>query len=149
MTKKHFTITLIIALIAGSIGFFGGSTLASGKGNTSPNPNFARNGANGNFARGNRQGTGGGMINGTILSKDDQSITLKLQDGGSKIVFLSATTDISKFVKGTADDLAVGTNVMVNGTTNSDGSVTSKMIQIRPEAPRPTENGQAPTTPSK
>jgi len=132
MTTKHFAIMFLIALIAGSLGFFGGSTLASGK-NNNPEPAFARNGAGGNFARSTRQGAGagGGFINGTILTKDDQSITLKLQDGGSKIVFLSDTTSIDRMAIATPEDLTIGLNVMASGKTNEDGSITARMVQIR------------------
>jgi len=146
MNKNHLTLTIVIAIVAATLGFFGGSTYASSKGIPNPNPNFARNGAMGAANRANRQGgMGGGLINGTILSKDDQSVTLKLRDGGSKIVFISASTDIGKFVKGAAEDLQTDENVMVTGKTNTDGSVTASSIQIR-SADRPAP-GQQPDKP--
>ena len=79
--------------------------------------------------RGN--GFGGGMINGEILAKDNTSITLKLRDGGSKIVFYTDKTTIAKTVDGILDDLAVGKQVNVIGTTNPDGSVSAQSVQIR------------------
>lgn len=140
MVSKHITITLIIALAAGAIGFFAGSTIAAGKNNSAPSF-MARNGINGNAVRGNRQGQGpggGGFINGTILSKDSQSITIKLTDGGSKILFLSDTTAIDRLAPAAAADLAIGTSVMASGKTNDDGSITARMVQIRPvEMPLP------------
>ena len=72
------------------------------------------------------------MVSGDIISKDAMSITVKLRDGGSKIVFFSDTTEISRFASGSASDLLVGKSVMVNGKTNDDGSVTAQSIQLRP-----------------
>jgi hypothetical protein len=68
-----------------------------------------------------------------VIAKDATSITLQLPgNAGSKIIFYSATTQISKMASGTPVDLANGTNVSITGTANSDGSVTAQAIQIRP-----------------
>lgn len=132
MTKNHFLSLIAVAILVGGLSFYGGVQYAKGSApsNTSGNP--LASGAGFRGTRTGATGANGSTLNGSILSKDAQSVTLSLRDGGSKIVFYSDSTEISKFVKGTAADLTVGTNVMVNGTTNSDGSVTSKMVQIRP-----------------
>ena len=75
---------------------------------------------------------GGNFPNGEIISSDDKSVTVKLLTGGSKIVFLSDSTKITKTVDASSADLSAGTNIAVNGSQNSDGSITAAAIQIRP-----------------
>jgi len=73
--------------------------------------------------------------NGEIISKDDKSITIKLRDGGSKIIFLSDSTKITKQADGSSDDFEVGKSIMVGGKQNSDGSITADTIQLNPQIP--------------
>ena len=75
--------------------------------------------------------SGGVVAMGDIIKKDDQSLTLKLRDGGSKIVWYSSSSEVSKMAIGNASDLAVGEVVSVTGTANSDGSLVAKTIQLR------------------
>jgi len=135
--KKLAPMLVVGALLIGGVSFYGGMASAKGK-STDRGGNFERAaGMNGNAAfagRGPGAGgaarMGGGFTAGEILAKDATSITLKLMDGGSKIVFLSDTTKINKAAEGTKDDLAVGTQVVVMGTSGTEGSVTATSVQI-------------------
>ncbi|MBU1612868.1 hypothetical protein KKC87_00335 [Patescibacteria group bacterium] len=75
---------------------------------------------------------GGGFVSGEIIGRDDKSLTLKLTDGGSKIVFFADSTEIGIFEKGEIADLENGKAVTVSGSPNEDGSVIAQSIQIRP-----------------
>ena len=62
----------------------------------------------------------------------DDSVTVKLMDGTSKIVLFSDKTEINKAQQAQTADLKVGEKVMVMGQENSDGSVTAQNIQLNP-----------------
>ncbi len=138
--QKSILTTLILVLIAGGVGFYGGMQYGQSKSSQSGSQNFARSGGNsGGFIARNggarRTGAGGNFISGDILKKDNGSIVIQDQNGGSKIVLLSGSTTIGKMATGTADDLVPGERVMVAGSANQDGSITAQTIQIRPENP--------------
>jgi|SRR6185369_10444586 len=128
MNKNSIKIIVLSLVIAG-LAFYGGIKYASAKspvGNRAFTTQFM----------GVRGGVRGGMMNGgftggEILSKDANGITLKLQAGGSKIVFFSASTTVMKTTIGTNDDLLVGGQVTVTGKENSDGSITAQSVQVR------------------
>lgn len=102
----------------------------------------------GNFAMrtgGGQRGMRGGGVFGKIIAMDATSITVQLgmpgglnangassTGTGSKIVFYTGQTAIMKTIAGAISDLAVGSNVSVQGTANPDGSVNAQSISIRP-----------------
>jgi len=159
MNNKILFIACLVVAIAG--GFFAGTRYSSGKNVASlsggmrnfqdfqnmsqeERQRMAKEMGNGNLEkRGFTDGqqSGANFINGEIISKDNESITVETrgsrqaenQTEGSKIIFFSDTTEISKFIAGNGDDLRTGANVMISGRTNSDGSITAETIQLRSE----------------
>lgn len=141
--KQTILIAVAVAVIVGGASFYGGMQYGQSQSGA------ARRAAGANFAAGGQQpgtagarqrggfGGGGNFQGGQILSKDSNSITIKASDGSSKIVFLSSTTSIMKLGKGSLDDLVVGAEVTVNGTANSDGSMSAQSVQLRPTPTQP------------
>jgi len=126
----------LLALIAGIIvigggAFYIGMTYAQPQ--TPARGQFSTNQLPGGIAGGGaRTGMNGGITFGEIISKDETSITIKMQDGSTKIVLVSSSAQVMKSTTGSINDLAVGTQVTVTGPANSDGSVTAQSVQIRP-----------------
>lgn len=139
MMKNMKTIVPVILILVGlGVGFFGGYQYRNYRLNqTRANFGSGQNGARfiGRNGQGGTMGRNG--VFGSILSIDNNSITVKLADGSSKIVLFSTSTTYANTTSATESDLKVGDNVAVLGATNSDGSVTATSIQINPEFGRP------------
>ncbi len=145
MKKQTLTIVIIAGIVIGTGAFYGGTVfekkqqenqkaskmrnsddrMIQGKGQNGTSPGampggLGRNGENGQF------------IAGEIIFKDDNSVTIKTRDGGSKIIYFSDSTQIGKTTDGTSGDLENGKELMINGKANQDGSITAENIQIRP-----------------
>ena len=135
--NKILSLAVVVAIIIAGVSFYSGMKYGQGKNSTPTGANFSQR-ASGQFgsstARGNR-GAFGGSISGQILSADANTLTITDQTGGSRIVFLSASTTVSRMTLGTVKDLTVGTDVSVSGATNADNSINAQMIQIRPAGP--------------
>ena len=158
--KTIIPIIILVALIFGGGGFYGGIIYSKSKSpnasaqsnfqnlqNLSPEERqqrFQQAGANGGAFRIGRNGAqNGGFASGEIISKDDKSITVKMrtpglnsnvnsgEQGSSKIVFYSDSTAVDKTVSSTVSDLEIGKIVTINGSANSDGSITAQSIQLR------------------
>ena len=137
MVNKTIIGFIIALLVVGAGAFYGGLQYGKSQNGGSRQPRFVLgNGQPGLAGQFNRQGAagraGGGFVNGDIIAKDDKSITVKMVDGGSKIIFLSGSTQITKSASGSAVDLLVGKNVIIYGSANADGSITAQSIQSRP-----------------
>jgi hypothetical protein len=72
------------------------------------------------------------MVMGEIISQDENSITIKIQDGSTKIVILGDSTTYSKTQSIEKSELSMGKQVRVFGSANSDGSITAQNVQINP-----------------
>lgn len=141
---------IILILIGLGVGFFGGIEYRNyqiGK----QRAGFARGADGGNFQRfvagrtganGQTGGFRGGAVQGSILSMDDKSMTVKLTDGSTKIVLLSDTTVYSDTKSEDKSTLTEGTEVAVFGSNNSDGSVTANSVQINPMMFKPQGSAQ-------
>ncbi|MBU6390371.1 hypothetical protein KGQ31_02390, partial [Patescibacteria group bacterium] len=88
----------------------------------------------------NRPGAGG-VAAGDIIAEDNQSVTLRLRDGSSLIVFYSPSTKVMKSTEGSMTDLVTGASIMIQGTQNSDGSITAQSIQVRPASQQNASGG--------
>ncbi len=128
---------VIIAITVAAVAFFGGmqyqKTQVAATSTTSGK--FAQDGQggqNGQGRLGGRRGGFGGATIGDVVSVDATSVTIKLQDGSSKIVNISGKTTISKTATAAQTDLKTGERVATFGATNSDGSITAQNIQINP-----------------
>lgn len=127
---------VIVAALAGS--FYGGMIFEQ----NSKKADFGQFGQNRQMganadsaARGMRANNSGGFTTGEIISKDDKSVTIKLNNGGSKIIFFSPSVQILKSSLGSTDDLINGEIIIATGNANSDGSVSAQTIQVRPPMP--------------
>ena len=129
--NKNYPILVLLAVVIAAGAFFGGTLYQKSK-----TPAIASR-INGQGQTRTGQGTRGGFggqTTGDISSVDDKSITVKMPDGSSRIVFLSASTTINKSAEATKTDLVVGQRVAVFGSANTDGSVTAQSINLNPIA---------------
>lgn len=125
-----------LTILVGSISFFAGTKYNQSKTSSLNGFGNVYPGQQNRMIQGGIRGgrIGQNLIIGEIISKDDKSITIKLKDGGSKIVFLSDKTAISKIDSGIMTDLKIGEQITTNGSANSDGSLTAQSIQIRTQS---------------
>jgi uncharacterized protein YneF (UPF0154 family) len=140
--KKNLILILIVLIIVGAGGFFGGMKYGESQALKNLTPEKMREifqqrgGQLFTQNQGQRQRTGQNFVLGQVISKDEKSLTIKLADGSTKIVFLSQSTQITKATEGSIEDIEIGKEVSVSGTQNEDGSLTARTIQISPRLPR-------------
>lgn len=136
MKTNTIILVIVVAILAGGGGYYAGTKMSSGS-------RGAFGGAgNGTFVTGRGQFAGNGqkggmrLVSGQVISSDNQSITVKLPDGSTKIALLTGNTQITKSIQASITDLTTGIQVAVFGTPNSDGSVTAQNIQLNPQFER-------------
>ncbi len=135
--KKNLILILIALIVVGTGGFFGGMKYGQSQALKNLTPEkmreiFQQRGQT--FQRGEipqRQREGVGFLSGQVISKDEKSLTIKLPDGSTKIVFVAESTQILKSVEGNIEDIEIGKQVLVSGEQTTEGYLTAKTIQIR------------------
>lgn len=150
--QNFYIVTGILVLVALGGGFYGGMQYQKNQ-RTAAFTSGAFGQRAGQFRGatgfgGTRGGNGNGFrpVSGEILSFDNNSITVKLADGSSKIILLSNKTVINKASQGTKEELTQGTKVAVFGSEETNGSIMAQNIQINPMermvggTPAPTDN---------
>jgi hypothetical protein len=75
------------------------------------------------------------LLSGEVISAGNGAIAVKGSDGIETNFAISDKTKYSKISDGSGADLVSGKIIMVAGLANTDGSITAKSIQIRPELP--------------
>lgn len=143
--KNSLIISVIVSLFIGGVAFAGGTVYQKNKDAVLAAVAPQRIGSSGasNVVIGTKGGVGGRraggpITSGQIIGKDSQSITVKQQDGSTKIVYISQTTTVLNTTASSLDDLTVGKQVSANGTANSDGSIAATNVQVRPTPISPT-----------
>ena len=137
MAKNSLIMTIVVTIVVGALGFYGGTLYQKNKGG-SFTPRQFQNGPNrpsGAQAR-NDPNQGNRPVSGEIVSIEDNTITIKTQDGSSKIVIYSGSTKVNKTLEGSREDLKVGEQVMVIGSEGTDGTVKAQSVSVL--GPRPT-----------
>ncbi len=136
MQSKTIGIAVVALIIGGVIGYVVPHSAAA----KAPTGFAGRTGAVGQFGRGGftrgaagTNGTNSGnVLTGTVVSVAGQDVTIKMPDGSSRLVLVTPNTTVSKSVTGSLSDVTSGSNVLVSGTSNSDGSLSADLIQLRP-----------------
>lgn len=139
--KISVFLTLGITIVALGVGFGLGTLFQKNQ-----KPNFKNansqfqmgdrsSGARGNGNRQNVQ-NGGQMgqsqnhASGEVTKIDDSSITIKTQNGGSKLILISDSTAYKQLTDGDKSKLKLGSQITVEGESSTDGSLTGKTISI-------------------
>jgi hypothetical protein len=134
--KNNAIMVGIAALVIGAAaGFYGGTQYQKSQkvanfGQPGSGQFVLRNSEDGGTLKGNTVRGGFKPVAGEIIASDEKSITVKLQDGSSKIVILSDKTAINKAEEADKSELKTGQTVSVFGVENKDGSVTAQNIQL-------------------
>ncbi|MFA5025979.1 MAG: hypothetical protein WC503_05730 [Candidatus Shapirobacteria bacterium] len=144
-------VTIVLLVVVSSAAFFGGIKYQQNKVPkinqdsrfTTDNPFNGRNQNNRNG--GTQTGTtqtgigqkrmGSNQTLGEIINVDSKSITVKSNDGNSRIILLSDKTTVNKAMVAQISDLKMGEKVIVFGIPNTDGSISGSNIQLNPSMP--------------
>jgi hypothetical protein len=153
MAKNSLILTIVAVVIVGVLGFYGGIQYQKSQrvSFSEGTPTQGMPTGASQQGRAGKQGNAGGStpVSGEITSVDKSTITIKTQDGSSKIIIYSISTKVNKTSEGSTSDLKVGEKVTAIGLEGSDGAVTAQsisvgnaMLQGMPGGSQPGQNGQ-------
>lgn len=132
MKAQQIVITLVVAIVVGAAGFFGGMQYQKSKATVANvQSGLNRQGRAGGKGRFGGQ-NGGNAVRGQVISTSDNGITVKLADGSSKIVLISGSAQVGKEATAAKSDIQNGDQVVVFGMANSDGSINAQSVLINP-----------------
>lgn len=126
MRNNFILFIIVIVVISFGLGFFGGVTYQKSKQPIGFSDQLRRF----NQRQRNQLFLVRRPINGEIIKKDKDSLTIKLKDNSTKIVFFTEKTKVFKLTEVSIDDLKEKEKVFINGQENDDGSITAENIQI-------------------
>lgn len=115
---------IIMAIIILVVVFYLGGKFATSSAPANQTQQFNRSGSQPLLKNGNG-------IFGSVIKKDNQSITIKTRDGSTKIVFISDSTKFLRTIAGSQMDVDKGKEVTITGTENPDGSFNATSVEIR------------------
>lgn len=130
--KQNYLVIGLIAILCAAGGFFGGMKYQQSKQPTFGQMRNFQGQRNGTNALNGQQRQGFRPVRGEVLSIDRSSLTIKQQDGSSKIVILNEKTEINKAQKATIADIKTGELVAAFGQEATGGTLTAQSIQINP-----------------
>lgn len=139
-TKTTIAATAIICLLIGGTGGYFGRGLLRQNSALGPMSNRGafqagtnnfqgRSGQNGQMPG----GQAGGRVIGHVQSIADGRLTILTPNNSSQIVLVNSSTTYQTMTSGSAGDVTTGTQVLIMGQQNPDGSTTATSIQIVPE----------------
>jgi len=136
MKNKNMALVGLGFVFIAGLSFIGGIKYQQSKQSPSVGAPFDTNGQFAGSGRIMNRQTGNRMgfrpNSGEIISADANSITIKLQDGSSKIILLTSKTTINKATTATISELVAGERVTIIGQDNTDGSISAQSIQLNP-----------------
>ena len=68
---------------------------------------------------------------GTVLSSSGSTLTIKLTNGNTEIIYTGSNTSYSQVSKISSSSITNGATIRIIGTKNSGGSVTAKKIILQ------------------
>jgi hypothetical protein len=129
--KNNQLVIIVVALIFGIGGFFGGKAFSDYQ-RAQQRGNFGRQFATGASGTAGRNRLNGRPVSGSVMSIDEKSLTVKMVDGSTRIVILPDSATFSETINASKSAIKVGGNIAAFGTDNTDGSITAQNIQLNP-----------------